>query len=88
MRWQTSRSSFLSIVRASKLDRRYAGSRANRDVWDTTHHSGQRIATHDLTERCFEPGASMEQISSNNAFNVLFTLSFFMSFAAVMMHFG
>jgi hypothetical protein len=30
----------------------------------------------------------MEQISSNNAFSILFTLSFFMSFAAVMMHFG
>jgi hypothetical protein len=32
--------------------------------------------------------ASMKHVSSHNAFNILFTLGFFASFAAVMIRFG
>jgi hypothetical protein len=33
-------------------------------------------------------GGSMEHVSSNNAFNVLFILSFFSTFATVLIQFG
>jgi hypothetical protein len=70
-------------------------------MWKTPHPAGRRDVTkNDIGRRRSEDqprgdfrqarkkGASMEQVSNHNAFNILFAVSFFASFALVMIHFG